>query len=319
MKATEFQVLIGQFGELSEAQRSALLKALSGAKNADAVIRLIETQFDASPRCGHCGSERFQKWGVDAGLKRYKCKGCSKTFNALTGTPLATLKHRDRWLAYAKALVDGVNLRKAAKRARIDLTTAFRWRHRFLKVPKTTKAAAVTGIVEADETFFLKSGKGSKKLVGREPRKRGGTAKKKGLSTDEHDAVLIVRDRHGQTTDAMLPDLQGETIGGLLRSVVAKDALLVSDGRAAYAQFADAHGILHIGLVTSRGEHAYGSYHIQNVNGYISRLKGWMRRFNGVATKYLDSYLGWWRMIERMGETLTPVAAIAAALPQPST
>ena len=319
MKATEFQVLIGQFGELSEAQRSALLKALSGAKNADAVIRLIETQFDASPRCGHCGSERFQKWGVDAGLKRYKCKGCSKTFNALTGTPLATLKHRDRWLAYAKALVDGVSLRKAAKRARIDLTTAFRWRHRFLKVPKTTKAAAVTGIVEADETFFLKSGKGSKKLVGREPRKRGGTAKKKGLSTDEHDAVLIVRDRHGQTTDAMLPDLQGETIGGLLRSVVAKDALLVSDGRAAYAQFADAHGILHIGLVTSRGEHAYGSYHIQNVNGYISRLKGWIRRFNGVATKYLDSYLGWWRMIERMGETLTPVAAIAAALPQPST
>ena len=319
MKATEFQTLVGQLGELSEAQRSTLLKALSGAKNADAVIRLIETQFDASPRCGHCGSELFQKWGVDAGLKRYKCTGCNKTFNALTGTPLATLKHRDRWLAYAKALVDGVSLRKAAKRARIDLTTAFRWRHRFLKVPKTTKAAAVTGIVEADETFFLKSAKGSKKLVGRESRKRGGTAKEKGLSTDEHDAVLIVRDRHGQTTDAMLPDLQGETIGGLLRSVVAKDALLVSDGRAAYAQFADGHGILHIGLVTSRGEHAYGSYHIQNVNGYISRLKGWMRRFNGVATKYLDSYLGWRRMIERMGDNLTPLAAIAAALPQAST
>ena len=76
---------------------------------------------------------------MDAGLKRYKCKGCNKTFNALTGTPLANLKHRDRWLAYAKALVDGVSLRKAAKRARIDLTTAFRWRHRFLQVPKTTK------------------------------------------------------------------------------------------------------------------------------------------------------------------------------------
>ena len=79
---------------------------------------------------------------MEAGLKRYKCKGCNRTFNALTGTPLATLKHRDRWLAYAKALVDGVSLRKAAKRGRIDLTTAFRWRHRFLKVPKTMKAAA---------------------------------------------------------------------------------------------------------------------------------------------------------------------------------
>ncbi len=28
-------------------------------------------------------------------------------------------------------------------------------------------------------------------------------------------------------------------------------------------------------------------YHIQNVNAYDSRLKGWMHRFNGVATKYL--------------------------------
>lgn len=96
------------------------------------------------------------------------------------------MRHRDRWLAYAKALVDGVSLKKAAKRARIDLTTAFRWRRRFLKVPKTTKPAAVTGIVEADETFFLKTAKVSKKLVGRSPRKRGGTAKKKGISTDEH-------------------------------------------------------------------------------------------------------------------------------------
>jgi transposase-like protein len=79
MKATEFQTLVGQLGELSEAQRSALLKALSGTKNADAVIRLIETQFDVSPRCGHCGSALFQKWGVDPGLKRYKCKDCNKT------------------------------------------------------------------------------------------------------------------------------------------------------------------------------------------------------------------------------------------------
>jgi transposase-like protein len=319
MKGKEFQALIGQLGALSEGQRAALLKALSGAKKPDEVIRLIEMQFDASPRCGHCGSALFKRWGVNAGLKRYKCKDCDRTFNALTGTPLMNLKHRDRWLAYAKALVDGVSLRKAAKRARLDLTTAFRWRHRFLQGPKTTKAAAVTGIVEADEAFFLKSAKGSKRLVGRAPRKRGGTAKKKGLSPDEHTPVLIVRDRHGATTDAMLPDLQGATIARVLQPVVAKDALLVSDGRAAYGQFADASGLLHIKLVTSKGEYTYGSYHIQNVNAYISRLKRWMRRFNGVATRYLENYLGWWRMIDRMGQTLTPLTCIAAALPQAST
>ena len=130
MKGEEFQALVGQLGALSEGQRAALLKSLSGAKKPDEVIRLIETQFDASPRCGHCGSALFRRWGVNAGLKRYKCKDCARTYNALTGTPLMNLKHRDRWLAYAKAMVDGVSLRKAVKRSRIDLTTAFRWRRK---------------------------------------------------------------------------------------------------------------------------------------------------------------------------------------------
>ena len=39
-------------------------------------------------------------------------------------------------------------------------------------------------------------------------------------------------------------------------------------------------------------------FHIQNVNAYDSRLKGWMQRFNGVAS----SYLGWRRFFERHKE-----------------
>ena len=65
------------------------------------------------------------------------CSACHRTFNAFTGAPLAQLHKRDGWLAYARALVDRISLRKAAKRASI-----------------------VTGIVEADETFILKSEKG---------------------------------------------------------------------------------------------------------------------------------------------------------------
>ena len=314
MKGEEFQALVGQLSTLSEGQRAALLGALSRATKPGEVIGLIETQFDADPHCGHCGSGLFRRWGINAGLKRYMCKDCARTYNALTGTALMSLKHRDRWLAYAKAMVDGVSLRTAAKRSRIDLTTAFRWRHRFLKAPKATKAAALKGIVEVDETFIRASAKGSKKLVGRTPRRRG-TKPKPGLSSDDYDAVLIVRDRHGATTDYVMPDLEGATFARLLKPVVAHDALLVSDGRAAYGQFADDAGLLHISLNASKGERVYGSYHIQNVNAYISRLKNWMRRFKGVASRYLESYLGWWRMIERLGETLTPIRCFSEALP----
>jgi hypothetical protein len=45
--------------------------------------------------------------------------------------------------------------------------------------------------------------------------------------------------------------------------------------------------------------HAIGAWHIQNVNAYHGRLKTWMRRFNGVATSYLENYLGWFRALDR--------------------
>ena len=58
-----------------------------------------------------------------------------------------------------------------------------------------------------------------------------------------------------------------------------------------------------------------GSRHVScPLNAYTSRLKGWMTRFNGVATKYLGSYPGWRRMIERDGDRLTPKWCLGAAL-----
>ena len=313
MKAQDYQAFVEQLGDLTSGQRAALLAALTSESSSSEALSMIETRFAADPACGHCGSKAFGGWGRQHDLKRYKCKSCRKTFNALTGTPLAQLHCRDKWLDYARAMVDGVSLRKAAERCDVHLETSFRWRHRFLKAPKMTKAAAVTGIVEADETFIRKSSKGSRGLL-RRARKRGGKADKPGLSTDDYDPVLIVRDRHGATTDAILPDLTAATFAMHLTPVVAKDAVLVSDGRDAYGAFAHANDILHIPIIASRGEHVYEGFHIQNVNAYMSRLKGWMLRFRGVATNYLTSYLGWRRMIERTGPMLTPRQALAAAV-----
>lgn len=314
MKATDFKGLLEVLGDLTEVQRAAVLAAVTSRGSADEAIALIEARFAAAPACGHCKSEKFGGWGHASGLRRYKCRDCKRTFNALTGTPLAQLHRRDAWLEYARAIVDRVSLRKAAARAGVCLETSFRWRHRFVKAAKDKRPSIVTGIVEADETFILKSAKGSRRLVGRAPRKRGGKARRPGLSTDEHDAILIVRDRHAATTDHILPDLEGGTFRTYLAPVVAKDAVLVSDGRAAYGQFADGAGIAHITIVASAREHAFGSYHIQNVNAYTSRLKSWMSPFKGVASKYLASYLGWRRMIERDGDRLTPRHILAEAM-----
>ena len=88
----------------------------------------------------HCRSTAVKKWGSANGLGRYRCKQCGVTFNALTGTPLAQLHKRELWAAHAQTLVEGISLRKVAERIGVDLTTAFRWRHRFLQAPKALKA-----------------------------------------------------------------------------------------------------------------------------------------------------------------------------------
>jgi hypothetical protein len=200
-----------------------------------------------------------------------------------------------------------------AKRCGIVLDTAFRWRHRFLELPKSKKAAAIGGIVEVDETYFLKSQKGARKIEGRKARKRGGKASKPGLS-DQQTPVLIARDRTGAATDAILNRVNSQSITEHLGSVIQKDTLLISDGAKVYAAFARAHGLLHVWIIASKGEHVWQGYHIQNVNAYTSGLKTWMIRFKGVATKYLDSYLGWRRQIDRDGDDLTADRWLIAAL-----
>jgi hypothetical protein len=54
--------------------------------------------------------------------------------------------------------------------------------------------------------------------------------------------------------------------------------------------------------------------HINNVNAYHGRLKQWLSRFNGVATKNLPNYLGRRRALEAWGDQIAPPSWIASAI-----
>lgn len=60
---------------------------------------------------------------------------------------------------------------------------------------------------------------------------------------------MIVRDRHGATTDAMLADLSAQAIASHLQPVLAQDAVLVTDGNRAYVALAAEARITQIALV----------------------------------------------------------------------
>ena len=95
-----------------------------------------------------------------------------------------------------------------------------------------------------------------------------------------------------------------------LRPILAGGVTLCTDGSQAMRGAAQALPVRHIALVTARNERKRGIYHVQTVNSYQGRLKGWIARFRGVATKYLPRYLTWHIMDERI-QRLTAAKARA--------
>ena len=313
MRPDQWQAFIRQCTQLSHRQRLAGMALLHNAASQNAAIILIEQTAQADLHCPACRATHFHRHGQAHGLQRYRCVSCGKTFNALTGTPLAHLHHKTQWLAYADCLLNSFSVRKAAQQVNIHRNTSFRWRHRFLALAKTDRPRCLHGIAEADEMYLLESQKGSRHMT-RPARKRGGAARQRGIS-NEQVCILVARDRTGQTVDFVtgVGQLTKAKLHACLPPVIDRDILLVSDGHPAYPVFAREMGILHAAVNLRAGIRVCGTVHVQNVNAYHSRLREWLRAFHGVATRYLPNYLGW-RWILDARRILSPESLLRATL-----
>jgi transposase-like protein len=275
-------------------------------------LALIEQAARGRP-CPRCGCDRVHRCGQASGLQRFRCLGCRRSYNALTGTPLARLRKKERWLPYLQCVLESRTVRDSAQVVGVHRTTSFRWRHRFVPGAMRDRPKTLTAIVEADETYRLESQKGSRNLT-RRPRKRGGVATWRGINK-EHDCLLVARDRSGQTLDFHTGRGQ-VTVAQLhkcLKPVLPTDVLLISDSAMAYRHFAEQAGITHEAVNVQAGIRARGAIHIQNVNSWHSRFKAWLVRFRGVASRYLINYSGWQRLLDARRLT-TPAHLLTVAL-----
>ena len=302
MKAPGFKKWFAHLPALNQPQRLQVLHALRPAAGLAHIVALIEQVRSADRRCPRCQGVRWQRHGHANNLQRYRCRDCGRTFNDLSATPLARLRLREKWADYLRALLASKPVRGAADQAGVHRNTAFRWRHRFLQRVKDDGPRQLGGIVEADEMFMLESQKGSRQLD-RPARKRGGAAHKRGISR-ELDCILVMRDRAGQTADAVTGrgPLTVQQAERHLLPLLERQALLVTDANAAYRSLARKHGIAHQAVNLRAGGRvragSMGAIHVQNVNAYHQRLREWIARFHGVASRYLPNYLGWRRALD---------------------
>jgi transposase-like protein len=299
MRNLDFETLFGALSglQLATTELARLREWIANLTHPGECLALIE-QAAAGRPCPHCQSSRLHRCGRASGLQRFRCLGCRRTCNALTGTPLARLRKREKWLPYLQCLLESRTVREAAGVAGVHRTTSFRWRHRFVPGAVRMRPSRLSAVVEADETYLLESQKGSRQLT-RPPRRRGGVAKRRGIHR-EHDCLLVARDRTKATLDFHTGrgPVTAAQLDACLRPVLPRDVLLISDAAAAYRTFAAHAAITHEAVNLRAGERARGAIHIQNVNGWHARFKSWLVRFRGIASRYLINYSGWQRLLD---------------------
>ncbi|MFL6710164.1 MAG: IS1595 family transposase [Massilia sp.] len=289
-----YRRLFRQLINLSNPARLAVCVFVSALVNGEPVTAVINQFARERAACPNCEGKRLYRHGFANDLQRYRCRSCGVTFNGLTGTPLARLRLKHRWLTYFDCLRDpACTVHSAARQTGVHPNTSFRWRHRFLDWTKFDRPTTLEGVAEADETFLLESEKGSRQLQ-RPPRRHGGHARKRGISKELVN-IVVARDRGGKTIDfiAGRGALKPKALHSHLLPKLAPDVILMSDANSAYKTFAKQAHIHHEAVNSSQGRRRRGSVHIQNVNAYHSRFKDWLAHFNGVATRYLENYLGW--------------------------
>ena len=113
--------------------------------------------------CSRCGVFGASLYGKDRNQRqRFRCStGCRRTFNILTGTSMARARKPEKWGQYLGYMADFLSVRNIIHAGiGVNHVTAWRWRHRFLKAAVNDNAAVLSGVIEADETFFVRSFKG---------------------------------------------------------------------------------------------------------------------------------------------------------------
>src|SRR5512143_1079122 len=185
--------------------------------------------------------------------------------------------------------------------------------------------ADLSGIVEADETYFLRSFKGHRGWKrgnppdNRPPRYRGSGATKRALSSEQVPVVTAL-DRAGGVVEAVLDGRREDDIVIALCGSIAPGSLICSDGLSAYPKLAERVASEHrtiepfkptpeqkaAGLSWRRP----GTLTLGRVNGHHAVLKNAINGlFKGVATRYLPGYPASLRTPRNKPE---PVAFLAA-------
>lgn len=258
--------------------------------------------------CPHCHSLSIFGHGAYKGRKRYKCKDCGKTFNELTGTAISGIKKVDKFQEYIQIVIESVSIREAAKRLQVNIKTAFDWRHKLLSSVSVLNGQSFEGIVECDDKQVEFNEKGSRHLERKSYKRPSDRQKKRGISNDKV-SLMVATDRNGHPMMrvAKIGRIDVESVEETIGSFLDKSNVVCSDSHPSIVAWAKNKDLEHHTFIASKQHIKDKCYHVQHINALDSLYEKWVKRFNGVATKYLPQYLNWFILLRKLKQSINPI------------
>ncbi|MGH7470092.1 MAG: IS1595 family transposase [Longimicrobiales bacterium] len=270
----------------------------------DVLSAVRDARFAQGLRCPRCTGAAIQRWGSFSGRQRYRCGKCRRTFSDLTLTAAAYTKRLQLWPRYMICMLAGETIRCSAARTGIHACTAFRWRHRILQRLDAADGTELTGLVEVEETGFPHSEKGRRNLP-RPARRHGYWPYAPRTLFAPYVCVLTGCDRYGSVISSVVlrrhpydRDVHQHVMARVRgpSTIMARYRVPGHYSRATRQAGHNYVQVPHFALQADRP-----MLHTFNVDAYIRRLRAWLPRFRGVATRYLQHYLAWHRLIDAIG------------------
>lgn len=222
--------------------------------------------------CLYCKSKNYIKFGTYKGIQRYRCKECEKTFSKTTKSMWSySKKQPEVWVKFVELMLQKKSLRACAKILKINIRTAFIWRHKIMReLTSDVMAEHLEGKVFIAKTIEKENFKGCRKIT-----------------VLERKNIWIVEARDRRDSMIAMPVCMQfwneDNFNKIIYSKITEDSYIVPDNDRYMMNIAKNHnkGI----VLNSKLE--------KSVRNFRRNLRNWIGIFRGVATKYLEGYLSY--------------------------
>src|ERR671916_3199662 len=277
---------------------------LFNAEQCQAYIHTLRWK-DRLLQCPRCQSHHIGRWGTyhyRPGLKRYRCRGCRRTFNDLTHTLLAQSKRSlPHWILATFLLCLSCSSRRIARELGVHIRTSYRWcwwlRNAALSYERDRHLA---GTVEADELYHTAGNKGQAKRGGKKylGRRARGRRKKREPGCGHYDkdrpAMIAWVSRQGLVVVQATRDFTVQTVQKAANLAMRTGSRLYTDSASSYRAL---KGYVHEFVNHTQQEYARGEVHENRAECLFSLLKPYLRVFRGVSKYNLPGYLGFFQFL----------------------